>query len=333
MKWETTEAINLGFDFGLFNNRISGSLDLWTSNTYDLLYFKSAPPTSTFPSIIDNIGETKAQGLELAVNTAVVRTPRLNYNISWSYSTFSDEVVAISDGLDRNQFGRQAHIVGEPVSIFYDYKAAGNWDVGEFADYLADWQARNPDLTHGFISSYGQPGSIKIIDQNDDGQINDDDKVVYNRAPKHIFGMNNSVTWGNFDLSVLVFARLGGYMEYGLNNQLNFESANWADLDYWTLDNRNAKFPNPGSASANHSNFGTALLYEKADYVKIKDITLGYNLPANLIGRVNLNRVRVYGSLKNYFTFSSIDNYDAERGGSVNFPLAKQMVFGLNVQF
>lgn len=333
LKWETTEAINLGFDFGLFNNRISGSLDLWTSNTYDLLYFKSAPPTSTFPSIIDNIGETKAQGLELAVNTAVVRTPRLNYNISWSYSTFSDEVVAISDGLDRNQFGRQAHIVGEPVSIFYDYKAAGNWDVGEFADYLADWQARNPDLTHGFISSYGQPGSIKIIDQNDDGQINDDDKVVYNRAPKHIFGMNNSVTWGNFDLSVLVFARLGGYMEYGLNNQLKFESDNWADLDYWTLDNRNAKFPNPGSASANHSNFGTALLYEKADYVKIKDITLGYNLPANLIGRVNLNRVRVYGSLKNYFTFSSIDNYDAERGGSVNFPLAKQMVFGLNVQF
>jgi hypothetical protein len=82
-----------------------------------------------------------------------------------------------------------------------------------------------------------------------------------------------------------------------------------------------------------HATYGSALLYEEANYVKIKDITLGYNLPLNALSTVGLSKVRVYGSLKNYFTFSSIDNYDPERGGSVNFPLAKQLVFGLSVQF
>lgn len=333
LKWETTKATNIGIDFGLFNNRVSGNIDIWSSSTYDLLYFKSAPPSSTYPSIIDNIGETKANGIEIGLNTDVIRNSFITYNINWSYSTFSDEVVAIGDGLTKNQFGRQAHIVGEPVSVFYDYEADGNWDVGEFDDYLADWNTKNPDLTANYASGYGAPGTIKIVDQNNDGQLDDDDKITYNRSPKHILGMNNSLTVGQFDLSVLVYARLGGYMEYGLNSFLNFESANWGDLDYWTLDNKGAKFPNPGSASSMHATYGSALLYEEANYVKIKDITLGYNLPLNALSTVGLSKVRVYGSLKNYFTFSSIDNYDPERGGSVNFPLAKQLVFGLSVQF
>ncbi|GAO31357.1 SusC/RagA family TonB-linked outer membrane protein [Geofilum rubicundum] len=333
LKWETTEAINLGVDFGFANNRISGNIDVWSSNTYDLLYFKSAPPSETYPSIIDNIGETKATGLEIGLNTAVVRNSFITYNINWSYSTFTDEVVAIGEGLTKNQFGREAHIVGEPVSVFYDYEADGNWDVGEFDAYLAAMQDENPDFTSNYISNYGMPGSIKIIDRNNDGQLDDEDKITYNRSPKHILGMNNNVTIGDFDLSVLVYARLGGYIEYGMNSQLNFESANWGDLDYWTLDNKDAKFPNPGTESSTHANYGSSLLYEKANYVKIRDVTLGYSLPTNVIGNIGLTSVRVYGSLKNYFTFSDIDNYDPERGGSINFPLAKQMVFGLSVQF
>ena len=145
--------------------------------------------------------------------------------------------------------------------------------------------------------------------------------------------MNNSFSYKDISLSVLVFARLGGYMSYDFNSQLNFESANWADLDYWTVANPSAKFPNPGSVSAPHTNYGSALLYEKADYVKIKDITLGYNLPKTLIKQLKLGSVRVYGSLKNFITFSEVDNYDPERGGSISFPLAKQVVFGANIEF
>ena len=131
----------------------------------------------------------------------------------------------------------------------------------------------------------------------------------------------------------MVYARLGGYISYDMNSQLNYESANWGELDYWTLNNTGAKFPSPGAASTTFGSYGRALLYEKADYVKINDVTLSYNLPKNLIKKAGIDRLKLYGSLKNYFTFSSIDNYDPERGGDVSFPLAKQVVLGVNIEF
>ena len=84
---------------------------------------------------------------------------------------------------------------------------------------------------------------------------------------------------------------------------------------------------------ATHTNYGSSLLYEKADFVKIKDVTLAYTLPKSLFGNSGISSFKIYGSLKNYFTFSKIDNYDPERGGSISFPLAKQAVFGLNIEF
>ncbi len=330
--WETTKATNFGVDFAVFNNRISGSIDYFMSNTDDLLYMRSAPPTSVFPSVIDNIGKTKGSGLEVALNTAIVKSKDFNWDINWTYTSFKDEIVELADGIEKNINGRTGQIVGEPVQIFYNYEAAGNWNVGEFDTYKTDWLASHPDQTLGFVSAYGAPGTIKLVDKNDDGKFSDEDKVVYNRSPKHILGMNNSLNYKDFSLDVLVYARLGGYIEYDMNSQLNFETANWGDLDYWTPTNTAARFPSPGSLSTTHGSYGTALLYEKADYLKIKDITLGYNLPTNLLSKIGVNKVKVYGSLKNYFTFSKINNYDPERGGSISFPLAKQFVVGLNVQ-
>ena len=114
---------------------------------------------------------------------------------------------------------------------------------------------------------------------------------------------------------------------------MNYETANWADLNYWTPANTGAKFPSPGAASAIYSTYSTTLRYEKADFLKIKDITLSYNIPTRLLKSIHISNLKVYGSLKNYFTFSAIDNYDSERGGSIAFPLAKQAVVGLNLEF
>ena len=333
LKWETTNALNFGLDFGVWDNRVSGSIDYFNSRTTDLLLYRSAPASSVFPTVISNIGETKGQGLEIALNTSVVRSNKFNWDINWSYSTFKDEVSSLYEGVDKDINGTTAYIVGEPVSAYYDYEADGNWNVGEFDEYITAWESRHPGESLSYISSYGIPGTIKVVDRNDDGVIDDQDKKIYNRSPKHILGMNNSISYNDFSLSVLVYARVGGYIAYNFNSQLNFESANWADLDYWTTDNPNAKFPNPGSISTPHTNYGTSLLYEKANYVKIKDITLAYNLPKSLIARVGMGSLKIYGSLKNFLTFSSVDNYDPERGGSINFPLAKQVVFGANIEF
>ena len=186
------------------------------------------------------------------------------------------------------------------------------------------------------MAHYGDPGTVKIIDRNQDGAIDEDDKRVYQRSPKHIFGMNNTFTYKDFSLSVQLYARLGGYMKYDMNSQLNYESANWGNLSYWTPENPGAKFPSPGlnsSQQGTYSNYKTVFYWEKADYFKIKDITLTYNMPKTLISKIGLSSARIYGSLKNFFTFSSVDNYDPERGGSISFPLQKQVVMGVNLQF
>ena len=134
-------------------------------------------------------------------------------------------------------------------------------------------------------------------------------------------------------------ARLGGYFAFDKNNALglNDGDANWAEVDYWTPTNTGAKFPSPGTNGTGYSNlytnYMTSLLYEKNDFFKIKDITLSYNVNPKWLKPIYMSSAKIYCSMKNYFTFSSVDDYDPERGGSIYWPLAKQVVVGINLSF
>jgi TonB-linked SusC/RagA family outer membrane protein len=338
LKWESTAATNFAVDFAFLNSRVSGSIDYYLTNTYDLLYNKISPASSIFPTVVANVGDTKGSGLEVALNTRIVETKDFQYSVDWTYFTGKDEVVSLTGGIDRNITGVSGQIVGEPVSMYYDYQADGIWNVGEFDEFKAAWEARHPGESLAYIVNYGTPGTLKMKDVDDNGKIDDDDKKVYNRDPKHIFSMSNNFTYRNLSLSVLLYASWGNYMSYGLNNQFYFEGnwTNWGDLDYWTPDNTDARFPSPGSlgfTGINNGAYKTSLTYEKADFFKIKDITLSYNLPKVWMKSAKINNVRIYGSLKNFFTFSAVGGYDSERGGSISFPLSKQAVVGFNVQF
>lgn len=335
LSWETTQSLNFGLDFGIFNNRVSGSIDYYINKTRDLLYYKSAPASSVFTSVLANVGESSGQGIEVNLNTLLVQKKDFSWDATWSYSHSTDKLDKLADGLDRNISGTNALIVGEPISIYYDYEADGTWGIGEYEQYVSDMAAKGITVEQP-VTNYGDPGTIKIVDRNQDGVIDENDKRVYQRSPKHIFGMSNTFSYKNWSLSVQLFARLGGYMQYDMNSQLNYESANWGDIDYWTPENQNAKFPSPGLSSdqqGTYTNYKTALYWEKADYFKIKDITLSYNLPKAWLTKAHISNARIYGSLKNFFTWSSVDNYDSERGGSISFPLQKQVIVGLNLQF
>lgn len=335
LSWETTQSINFGLDFGIFNNRVSGSIDYYINKTKDLLYYKSAPASSIFTSVLANVGESSGQGIEVALNTLIVKSKDFSWDANWSYTHSTDKIDKLADGLDRNINGTDALIVGEPVSIFYDYEANGCWNIGEYEKYVADMEAKGIKVEQP-IANYGDPGTIKIVDRDGNGVIDENDKRVYDRSPKHIFGMSNTFSYKNWSLSVQLYARLGGYMNYGMNTQLNYETANWGDIEYWTPANTGAKFPTPGLSAAQqgtYTTYKTTLQWEKADYFKIKDITLNYTLPQGILSKAGIANARIYGSLKNFFSFSSVDNYDSERGGSISFPLQKQVVVGLNLQF
>ena len=338
LSWETTSSINIGIDFGIIGGRVNGTIDYYYTKTKDLLYYKSAPASSVFTSVLSNIGESKGQGLEIGVNALAVKTKDFTWDINASYATQKDEIVKLADNLERNIDGTTALIVGEALSAYYDYETNGIWNVGEYEQYVAGYQAKGIEFTAP-LTKYGTPGTLKIVDQNCDGKINEDDKIVYKRTPSHILGLTNTFRYKNFALSLQCMARLGGYFAFDKNNALglNDGDANWAEVDYWTPNNTGAKFPSPGTndneLSKLYTQYASTLLYEKINFFKIKDITLSYNLEKKWLKPIHMESAKIYCSMKNYFTFASVDDYDPERGGSINWPLAKQVVVGVNVSF
>jgi TonB-dependent starch-binding outer membrane protein SusC len=157
------------------------------------------------------------------------------------------------------------------------------------------------------------------------------DRRIYNKSPKFMVGWNNTLTYKDLSLTAMSYARVGQWLSYDLNlTYLSTQPGGGAVLDYWTPENQNAKFPRPGIVSDVDL---PALAFEKASFLKIKEVILSYSVPAKFISRLGLSSLRIYGSMQNYFIFSNMDNYDPERGGSLSDPLLKQMVFGLNLEF
>ena len=328
LTWEKTSALDFGLDFAFLNGRIYGSIDYYNSNTYDLLYYKTAPASSVFTSTIDNVGKTKGHGWEISLGAQPVKTQDFTWDLNASATFARDEVKELADGIEQFVDGTSILKVGEPVSAYYTYDVDGCWGIGEFEQYMA----AHPSFEKPY-SDFGDPGTPKVIDTNSDNKIDDSDKVIYNRSPKAILGLGTTLTYKDLSLSIQTMARLGGYMSYSGYSLYLYDNANWGDLSYWTPENQGADIPSPGCAGTTPTFYKSSIQIQKADYFKIKDITLSYNLPKNLLKKVLISNARVYCSMKNFFTFSHFDNYDPERGGSVNFPLMKQVVLGLNVTF
>ncbi len=328
LTWEKTSAFDIGLDFSFLNGRIYGTVDYYKSKTYDLLYYKTAPPSTVFTSMLANIGKTRGQGVEASIGGIPVQTKDFNWDVTLSATFARDYVDELADGVTQFVNGIDILKVDEPVSAYYTYEVDGCWNIGEFDQYMAS----HPNFQKPF-SDYGNPGTSKVIDQNGDGEIDDSDKIIYNRSPKAILGLSTSLSYKDISLSISTMARLGGYMSYQGYNLFLYDNANWGDLSYWTPENTGAIIPSPGAGGSSSTFYKNAIMMQKADYFKIKDITLAYSLPKNVLKHVLMSNARVYCSLKNFFTFSHFDNYDPERGGSVNFPLMKQVVVGLNVTF
>ena len=317
LTWETTGTYDAGFDISLLKSRISATIDLYYAQTNDLLLYKGLPATSVYPQVLSNVGSTENKGFELALNLKPVERKDFSWNTDITYSMNRDKIVSLASGaLQDISNPDQALVVGQPVRSFYNYEANGCWSVAE------------TDQAKKFNKV---PGDIKIVDQNNDGIINELDKRIYNKSPKFILGWNNTFSYKNLSLSALVYARDGQWIQYDFNTAYKpTEQDGSPNVDFWTPENQGAKFPRPGIASQNDM---PALAFENATFLKIKELTLGYSLPKNLIAKAGMNKFYLYCSMQNYFTFSNLNNYDPERGGAISNPLAKQVVLGLNIEF
>lgn len=322
--WETTATANLGIDFGLFNNRVTGTLDIYQQDTEDLLLERNLPTSTGFERVYDNIGATRNRGVELQLGTVNIdQTDGFRWTSDFSFTRNKEEVVKLADGVERDlNFGDFGLFVGEPINVFYDYEKIGIWQLGQEDEAALNQQ---------------QPGDIRVKDQNNDGIITPEDRtVIGNETPDWTLGVTNRFGYKGVELSFLVYARMGQTIISEAAGSYKIDGLeNGPVVDYWTPESPTDAYPRPNAGTSRASTrYYTTLQYVDGSFIKVRDITLAYSFPQSISEKLRLSNLRVYATAKNYFILKSeIDPYDPERGGALSFPMTKQMVFGVNVSF
>ncbi|WP_308755921.1 TonB-dependent receptor [uncultured Bacteroides sp.] len=318
LQWEKTRVLNFGVDFGLFNNRVYATIDAYKTWTSDLLLPMILPGHTGFTEVISNVGKTETRGIDLSINTVNFDTKDFKWTTDLTFSANKEEITALNT--NQNDVG-SGWFIGSPTKVFYDYEKIGIWQTSEAAE----------------AAKYGQePGDIKVRDQNNDGAIdaNNDRKVLGQQTPKWTAGLNNRFEYKGWELSFFLYARVGHLIQN--EAAANFNPSGWNNsiaCDYWTPENPTNAYPRPNFNKNESMLYKSTLAYCKGNFLKIKDITFGYSFPKQMISKLNMSKLRIYTTLKNFFTFSAVDDYDPERGGSNSYPMTKQVVFGINVSF
>lgn len=318
LAWELSDTKNVGLDVGLFNGRIQASVDFYDTRTTDLLLNRGLPPTTGVTTVKQNIGKTRNRGVEVAVGTTNIRTDNFTWNSNITFSKNREEIVELVTG--GNDIGN-GWFIGYPINVYYDYEKTGIWQSSE-----ADQAAK--------MSPTQLPGEIKVKDQNGDGKIDavNDRVILGNPRPRWSGGLDNTLKFKNFDLNFFIFARIGQMINADRYARFDAQGVgnSTAGLDYWTPENPTNAYPRPNKNGG--LKYLSTLGYQNGSFARIRNVSLGYNLPANVFKGKIIKGIRVYATGKNLYTFTKLD-YDPERGGSENFPMTKLYIIGLNANF
>ncbi|MCB0838284.1 MAG: TonB-dependent receptor [Bacteroidetes bacterium] len=316
LKWERTQQVNVGIDFGLFENRIFGNLDFFQAKTDRLLLRDQLPPTSGFDNVFVNAGETQSWGWELLLNTVNVDTRLFKWQTNLSFFGSREKIVALASGLTEDEGNNW--FVGHPILVHYDFNKVGIWQFGD---------EENPTFT--------SPGEIRVQDVNGDSTINFDDRVILGTPnPKWSGSLINTFNIGDFDLTLNIYARWGQMLNAGAYSYDPRMYDNMREVDYWTPNNPTNAYPRYDASRAELP-FESTLRYVDGSYIKIKNITLGYNLSDDLMEKTRFSTMRLYFSVRNpQILYSNlVKGLDPERGGSISYPLARVFMVGANFTF
>ena len=316
--WETTAVYDLGVDLGLFTNRLSLTADVYKSFTSDLLLSRVLPMSSGYNSITQNIGKTENTGIDLTINSLNIKNKKFQWSTDINFSSGKEKITQLSSGIIADVENKW--FVGSPIRVLYDYKKIGIWQLDEVEE----------------ATKYGtKPGEIKVADIDENGIIDINDRVKFKQRPDFTLGINNTFIINNVDLSIFAYARVGQYINYVYNTSYKAQGLeNGAAVNYWTPENPSNDFPRPDASVVQSSRlYFSTLGIVDGSFFKIKNINLGYTFPKRIISKWHINQLRLYTTAQNLITFSKIKDYDPERGGGESFPMTRQIVFGLNLDF
>ncbi len=332
LKWETTAQTNLGIDLGFLDERITATVDVYKKKTTDLLMNQTLPNYTGFTSVLQNVGSIENKGLEISVNAK----PIVGHDFTWTtganISFNRDKILALANnnaalpiitntGGGYNIFKSGAWAlkqlrVGHPVDDFYGYINQGTWNTSEAATAL----------------TFGQlPGDAKWKDVNKDGTINiagDGNQVIGNAAPKFIYGWNNTFTYKNFDLTFLIQGSYGNDIFNAVRIKTEGPAVGTSAnlLNRWTSTNQNTPVPaftssqdrnselsgHPSKIKMNSADSRSSRWVEDGSYIRLKNITLTYNIPSSVLHVAHIAKLAVFATAVNPFTITGYTGYDPE---------------------
>ena len=319
LTWEKTTQFNYGIDFSLFKRKVTGSLDYYTSSTTDLLLLKTIPSVTGFVNTYANVGETASQGIDLTLNTVNLSKGGFEWSTTFNGSWQDNHIVTLANGkvddINNNWF------IGQSQGVIYGYQSNGIWKGTDQAE-MAKFNANGQNFSAGLSRPVDQNGDYKI-------DANNDRVIIGSTIPKFLIGLTNNFEYKGFSLSIFLYGRLSYLFNTGgegLTGRFNQRVVN-----YYTEVNTNSDYQKPIYTAGTGDPYSLTLGYKDGSFLKIRNISLGYNLPDKFSKSIGLSHSRVYfQALNPGMIFNNIDWIDMDlRNSAWN----KGFSMGINVDF
>ncbi|MDN3669326.1 SusC/RagA family TonB-linked outer membrane protein [Echinicola jeungdonensis] len=306
LTWERTREWNLGVDFGFYNNRITGELNVYDKKSLNLLMERKLAVPTGWASMMDNVGSVSNKGIEIQLNTVNIETGDFTWETSFNFSKNQNKIVELYGKKEDDVPNRW--FIGQPVDVVYAMEFVGVWQKDEVPE-------GNNTLE----------GTAKVKDQNGDGviDIDNDMKILGSPLPSWTGGLSSSFAYKNFDLSVSLYSKQGVFLYSPFHREFtDFNSKQILDVPYYMRENpiTEARYSNTYPQPRNQGqywgedaeDYGYPGYNKDASFVRLQNITMGYNLGSSLMERLSIQSCRVYVNVINPFVWTKYDGFDPE---------------------
>lgn len=330
LRWEKTSQFDVGAEFGILQNRVTIELDLYRKLTEDMLLSAPVPSSSGYTTVSKNIGSMENKGIEIGINTVNIEKNDFSWNTTFNLSINRNKVLELAGGSDIF-LGSTIVRKGEPVGSFFGFIHEGTWGTAE-ESRAAQFNKR--------------PGDIKYRDVNEDGRINDADRVIIGKGIPDAFGtLYNSFNYKNFNVIV--------DLQYMVGNDVLFRSKHSAEdrtgiansfktvLNGWTPENQNTSLAQIRPLTAGYNTNNDSFRVQDGSFLRGRNIMVSYNFNPNFLERVNIARMRTFFSVQNFFLSTKFEGYDPEVSTSgaafdqgvdlYAYPKPRVFMFGINI--
>ena len=328
LKWESTASANFAVDFGLFKNRLNGTVEYYRTTTSNLLFPRQINSALGYSSMTDNVAQTKTNGWDINLDGAIVRNRDFEWTAGLVFSAFNNKITKLSGEVDEdgNPVNDAANgwFIGEPINVYYTYKTDGIYQYEDFNGQDADgnWIQKNPIQRDDKVA----PGMIKVVDKDGNGIINADDRFVIPRDPKWVGSFNTALKFRGFELYMDWYAVYGRMQRNSYLHEFNSGGSlqgkyNGIKVNYWTPSNPSNEFPRPNYNSV-ASHLGDLAICD-ASYLRLRTLSLGYNVNPTFLKKINVRSSKISLTATNLLTFTKYLSYSPETSAG-DYPEPRQ---------